>query len=98
MAAIKEWRRDYIHDTALPSKFVEEFAKVTSHAIMAWRSAKTETPSNILHLSLIGSSPYAEKADLLGYKDHPYDALLDQYEPDVKTKEVSFLFSKLWQL
>lgn len=95
-AALREWRRDYIHDTALPAKFVKELAKVSSQAIIAWRSAKKE---NAFHQF----APYLDrivqlnrqKADLLGYKDHPYDALLDQYEPNISTEEVSVLFSKL---
>jgi carboxypeptidase Taq len=96
IAAVREWRRDYVHDTALPSKFVEEFAKVTSQAIAAWRSAKKENAFQQF-------APYLDriiglcrkKADLLGYKDHPYDALIDQYEPDLKTQEVNILFAKL---
>ncbi len=36
-----------------------------------------------------------KKADLLGYQHHPYDALLDQYEPEITTQDVSALFSKL---
>lgn len=96
IAAVKEWRRDYLHDTALPAKFVEEFAKLTSQSLLAWRTAKKENAfqqfapflDRIVALS-------RKKADLLGYQDHPYDALLDQYEPNVKTKEVSHLFSSL---
>ncbi|MBA3721867.1 MAG: carboxypeptidase M32 [Parachlamydiaceae bacterium] len=96
MAALKEWRRDYLQDTALPSKFVEEFAKLTSQSILAWRAAKQDNAFSQF-------APYLDriiqmcrkKADLLGYKDHPYDALLDQYEPDMTTKEVTKLFHKL---
>lgn len=95
-AALKEWRRDYLHDTALPSKFVEEFTKVTSQAIIAWRSAKKEN-------SFQQFAPFLDrivglcrkKAEFLGYKEHPYDALLDEYEPDIKTREVDALFSQL---
>lgn len=95
-AAVKEWRRDYLHDTALPSKFVEEFAKVTSQSVIVWRNAKKDNAFQLF-------APYLDrivqlcrkKADYLGYKDHPYDALLDQYEPDIKTEEVNVLFSKL---
>lgn len=98
LAAVKEWRRDYLHDTALPSKFVEEFAKTTSQAVIAWRSAKSQNAFQQF-------SPFLDKivalnrkkADLLGYQEHPYDALLDIYEPDIKTKDVSELFSKLRQ-
>ena len=28
IAALKEWRRDYLRQTALPKRFVEEFAKL----------------------------------------------------------------------
>jgi carboxypeptidase Taq len=96
MAALREWRRDYLQDTALPAKFVEDFAKVTSQSILAWRSAKQENAFSKF-------APYLDKivkmcrqkADLLGYKEHPYDALLDQYEPDMTTKSVETLFSHL---
>lgn len=95
-AAVREWRRDYLHDTALPATFVEEFAKVTSQAIVAWRSAKKENAFQQFAPFLdriVGLC--RKKADLLGYQDHPYDALLDQYEPDVKTAEIKALFAKL---
>lgn len=95
-AALREWRRDYLHDTALPAKFVKELAKVSSQAIIAWRSAKKENAFQQF-------APYLDrivqlnrqKADYLGYKDHPYDALLDQYEPNMSTQEVSSLFLEL---
>lgn len=95
-AALHEWRRDYLQDTSLPASFVEELAKVTSQGILAWRNAKKE---NAFH----HFAPFLDrivtlnrqKADYLGYQDHPYDALLDQYEPNAKTQEVEQLFSKL---
>lgn len=94
--ALKEWRRDYLHDTALPSKFVEEFAKLTTQAMHAWKHAKKENAFNQF-------APFLEKiitlsrkkADLLKYKDHPYDALLDQYEHDMTSKEVGKIFDDL---
>jgi carboxypeptidase Taq len=95
-AAVKEWRRDYLQDTALPSKFVEEFAKLSSQSILVWRTAKKDN-------SFQQFAPFLDrivtmcrkKSDLIGYKDHPYDALLDHYEPDMTTKEVTALFASL---
>jgi carboxypeptidase Taq len=95
-AAVKEWHRDYIQDTSLPTEFVEEFAKLTSQAILAWRTARKEN-------AYLQFAPFLDriismnrkKAELLGYKSHPYDALLDHYEPGLTTKEVSQLFTKL---
>jgi len=97
-AALREWRRDFIHDTSLPSKFVEEFAKVTSQSVIAWRAAKKE---NAFHQF----APYLDRivqlnrkrAEYLGYKSHPYDALLEEYEPDITTAEVTALFQSLQQ-
>lgn len=95
-AALCEWRRDYIKAKALPKRFVEEWARTTSQSILAWRDAKQ---SGIFsHFS-----PFLDKiivlarkkADLIGYKEHPYDALLDEYEPGATTKEVSKLFTNL---
>lgn len=95
-AAVKEWWKDYHHDTALPSKFVEEFAKLQSQAIIAWRSAKKENAFQQFapFLDRIVSMN-RKKADLLGYEEHPYDALLNEYEPDMTTREVSRLFGKI---
>lgn len=95
-AALKEWRRDYLQDTALPTKFVEDFTKLTSQAIVSWRKAKQDNDFN--HFApwlekIIAMS--RKKAELLGYLDHPYDALLDQFEPHITTKEVTAIFSKL---
>lgn len=95
-AAVKEWWRDYHHNTALPAKFVEEFAKLQSQSITAWRSAKAENAFQQFAPFLDRIiSMNRKKADLLGYKEHPYDALLDEYEPDLTTREVSQMFDKL---
>lgn len=95
-AALHEWRRDYKHAVSLPTKFVEEFAQLSSQSVSIWRLAKDENTFQRF-------APFLEKivvmnrrrADLLGYKDHPYDALLDEYEPGSTTKEVETLFSSL---
>lgn len=95
-AALREWRRDYMKETVLPKRFVEEFAKLTSQSIVIWREAKK---NNTFHHfapfldKIIAMS--RKKADFLGFKDHPYDALLDQYEPDATTKDISKLFTSL---
>lgn len=95
-SALKRWRRDYIIDTALPAQFVEEFAQLASKSQVVWRKARKEQSfeqfapflDKIISMS-------RKKADLIGYKDHPYDALLDLYEPESTTKEISTLFNDL---
>ncbi|MDR3624215.1 MAG: carboxypeptidase M32 [Chlamydiales bacterium] len=95
-SALKEWRRSYLHATKLPTRFVKEFAKLTSNSMHIWAQAKQEN-------SFKKFAPYLkriiemsrEKAEYLGYKEHPYDALLDQFEPHMTTKSVQALFSEL---
>lgn len=95
-AALKRWRRDYLKESALPKEFVEEFAQLTSQAQAVWRKARKDQ-------SFEQFAPFLDKivtmsrkkADLLTYKEHPYDALLDLYEPDVTTSQVANLFSTL---
>jgi carboxypeptidase Taq len=96
LAALREWRRDYLRAAKLPNSFVKLFAKTTSSASHAWKTARD-------HNDFKAFKPYLEKvvslcrkqADILGYTEHPYDALLDLYEPDAKTSMLTPLFSKL---
>lgn len=95
-ASLKQWRRDYLRDKALPIKFVEDMAKLTSQSINVWREARSKN-------AFLQFAPYLDKiilmmrkkADYLGYEDHPYDALLDLYEPEMKTKDIDLLFTPL---
>lgn len=95
-AALKYWRRDYLKEKALPLKFVEELAQLSSQSILVWRNAKKEKNFKLF-------APYLEKliamdrkkADYFGYEENPYDALLDQYEPDMTVKKINQLFSPL---
>jgi carboxypeptidase Taq len=96
IAALREFRRDYLHDSKLTSAFIKNFSKTTSTAIHAWKSAKDHNDFREFapHLEKIVSLS-RKKADLLGFKDHPYDALLDLYEPEMKTSYLIPLFTQL---
>jgi carboxypeptidase Taq len=93
-SALKEWRRSYLQDTAQPASFVVEFARLVSQSQEAWKSARAHNAFNQF-------APFLEKlvdmsrkkADYLGYKDHPYDALLDLFEPNLTVKEIDPLFN-----
>ncbi|MBM3208346.1 MAG: carboxypeptidase M32 [Chlamydiae bacterium] len=95
-AAAREWRRDYLKSSKLPTEFVEEFARTTSMSMHVWSEAKK-------HGDFATFSPHLKKivelnkkkAELLGYEKHPYDALLDLYEPGMTTEIISPLFAEL---
>lgn len=92
--ALKEWRRDFLIETALPTPFVEKCAKLYSQSMMAWRSSKKNSDfrSFAPFLKKIVEAN-KKKADYIGYKEHPYDALIDLYEPGMTTKNITTLFS-----
>jgi carboxypeptidase Taq len=96
IAALKRWRRDYLQAVKLPNAFVKQFAKTISTSTHIWKTAKEHNdfksfaPSFEKVVSLS-----RKKADILGFKEHPYDALLDLYEPDLKTAFLTPLFEKL---
>jgi len=88
--------RDYEKATRVPASFVAEHAEITSMAQHAWQEARAKSDFTMF-------APHLEK--IIGLKrryvsffaptDHPYDALLDDYEPGLKTKEVETLFDAL---
>lgn len=95
-AALREWRRDYLKVVTLPAAFVKKFSETASKSVHAWGIAKK-------HNSFKEFAPHLEKivnlsrkkADYLGFKDHPYDAMLDLFEPNMSTQYLTGLFDRL---
>src|SRR5689334_6035556 len=96
IAALREWRRDFIRTKKLPPSFVKKFTKATSQALHAWARAKKQNSFKLFapHFEKIVSLS-RKKADLLGYREHPYDALLDLYEPEMTVQLLTPLFARL---
>ena len=88
--------RDFEIASKLPPKFVAKFASVVAHAKDAWKAARSDNAFGAFksHLEEIVDLS-KEKAQLLGYSEHPYDALLDQFEQGLTTQEVDSVFSLL---
>lgn len=96
IVALHRWRRDYLLAAKLPSSFVKNFAHVTSKATHVWQIAKRHNDFKLFlpHLQKV-ISLCQKKADIIGYQQHPYDALLDAYEPDATTTALTYMFSQL---
>lgn len=93
---IREMRRQYDLKTKLPTKLVTEFQETCSMGHAAWAEARAQSDFSIFlpHLEKIVWLQ-RKRAKCFGYKDHPYDALLNEYERGAKTKELTKLFGKL---
>lgn len=93
---VRRLEHDLNHYQKLPEEFLAEFARTTSTAQLAWRQAKQESNFAFFspHLTQIVDL-VRQKADYLGYPNHPYDALLDEYEEGLLTSEVEEYFASL---
>jgi carboxypeptidase Taq len=88
-ANIREWRRAYDRATKIPVALVEEFEKTRTMAREAWVQARAESKFSLFepHLQKIVELT-RQKADLWGYQESPYDALIDDYEPGVTAGQI----------
>ncbi len=94
--AVREWHREYTRSVKLPASFVKTFSQVTSEASQIWSIAKKENNFKLF-------APFLEKivdlvrkkTEILGFTDHPYDALLESYEPCMTASRVTAIFDPL---
>lgn len=95
-ANVRELRRGYDRATKLPAALVEELARVTTAAQQAWQQARAanDFPTFRPLLEQVVALKRQE-AQAVGYADHPYNALLDEYEPGATVAEVREVFAGL---
>lgn len=95
-AVLREMRRDHLKAIKLTPSFVKTFAHAGSAGYHAWVSARKEKKFSLFAPQLEKLVTLCrKKADLLGYTGHPYDALLDLYEPHLTVAELSPLLLRL---
>ncbi len=93
---VKRLHRDIMKEQKLDKSFVKKFSKETAYAVEIWKKAHT---SNNFKLFLPAFKKVIalnqKKAELIGYDDHPYDALVDEYEPSMTVKQLDKIFGAL---
>ncbi len=97
-ANIREAKRDYEKARKLPSDLVAELARSASLGMDAWKDARAESNFKKFLPWLTQSVELArQKADCYGVPrgGERYDALLDDYEPDMTAREVESIFTPL---
>jgi carboxypeptidase Taq len=93
---IREWRRKYDRATKLSASLVENLERVRAHARAAWQQARQQSNFALFkpHLDKVLALT-RQMADCWGYKDSPYDALVEGYEPGATAAQLRQLFSEL---
>ncbi|MEE2786843.1 MAG: carboxypeptidase M32 [Myxococcota bacterium] len=97
-ANLREMKRVYRHETAVTADLVEALTRASMKCEFAWRTARKENDfATIQPLLEEVVSLTIHKAKMLGSAlgKTPYDALLDQFEPDATSREIDGLFDQL---
>ena len=93
---VRVTRRDYDLARKLPTELVAEIARAGATARPVWQKARQDSDFKLFE-------PYLERnvelnrkvADALGYRERPYDALLDRTEPGLTTDQLEAIFAQL---
>ena len=97
-ANLREMRRMWVHATALTEDLVHALSKAQSACETAWRTARADADfasvlGHLERLLALVREVAAAKSGTLGVS--PYDALLDEYEPDGRSDEIDAVFREL---
>jgi carboxypeptidase Taq len=95
-ASVRVLKREYDRATKVPPELVHELAELRGTAYQAWTEARPQSDFNIFrpHLEKMIELKKQE-ADAIGWESERYDALLDEYEPEMTTGEVETMFTEL---
>lgn len=95
-ANLRELRREFDRATKLPIELVARDSIASSLAKPAWVDARERSDFSSFAPHLETRVKLArEKAERWGYASEPYDALLDEFEPNTSTAAVANLFDNL---
>jgi carboxypeptidase Taq len=91
---VKYVHKQYKRALKYPREFVMNMSSTVSESLSAWQQAKPagDFAAFALHLEKLIALK-REECELLGYTEHPYDALLDEFEPGLTTADVEKLFA-----
>jgi len=97
-ANVGEMRRSWVHSAAVDADLVEASSRAASKCETIWRTARTDADFQAVLPSLeevlnLTRQVADAKAGKLGVT--PYDALLDQYEPDGRAADIDVVFADL---
>lgn len=93
---IVETDKDYSKQKKYSQAFVEKQSLAISKAFHAWNNAKKNSDFSLFQKELSALVDIKlEEAELLGYDEHPYDALMDAYEPGATVAFLDPLFERV---
>ncbi|MBS4211462.1 carboxypeptidase M32 [Neobacillus rhizophilus] len=95
-AKVREYKTFYEKSKSIPADMFQDYSVLTGQANDAWEEARANNDFERFLPYLEKIVEYKRKfAEIYGYEDHPYDALLDEFEPGLTVKILDPLFAKL---
>ncbi|MGC9018634.1 MAG: carboxypeptidase M32 [Candidatus Bipolaricaulaceae bacterium] len=95
-AMVRMGKRDHERARAIPPDFYQKFVELCTKAESVWEKAKAEANFALFKPYLAEIVDMVrEMAKMIGYKEHPYDALLEEYEPGMTTARVGEILGGL---
>ncbi len=87
---------DYNKNKKLSSAFVHRMSETVNKSFHAWISSRKENSFAVFQKPLNEVIELKkQEADLLGYENHPYNALLNEYDKGLTVKKVDSVFNTL---
>src|SRR5487761_1700428 len=95
-ASIRQLKRQYDKKTKLPQSLVEELTRTSVLGQQVWQTARqADDYASFAPLLEKTIQLKREQAEALGYRESLYDALLDDYEPDERTTNLTRVLGAL---
>lgn len=95
-ALVKVMAHDYKKSKSIPPDLFQKYVVARSKSETTWEQAKAKNDFKLFQPHLEGLLEIVrEFSELYGYKDNPYDALLDEYEQDLTTEKLKKIIGDL---
>jgi carboxypeptidase Taq len=100
---VKWWKYEYERSSKIPPKLMAKLSNLVPISINRWEQAKKNKPKSLQDNTLKEYLNYLQKIieinkefiNLLGYKEEPYQALLEGYEYSFTPSEIENIFNHL---
>lgn len=87
---------DYIRNVKLSTAFVRQMSETVNQSYHAWAKARKENSFALFEQPLHELIRLKkQEADMLGYEQHPYNALMNDYDKGLTVSKVDSLFVEL---
>ncbi|BCJ86865.1 carboxypeptidase M32 [Effusibacillus dendaii] len=95
-ALVRECKKEYERSHSIPSDLYQEYVVLTSKSETAWEEARHNNDFANFQTYLEKIVDYTKRfIEIWGYQEHPYNTLLDQYEPGITVAILDPLFADL---